>query len=100
MTDTDQIQVVAYLVAKPGKEQALTDAILAIVPEVRKEDGCIAYDPHVIRGTPGTVVMYEIWESQAALDAHGDAPNLKSLAARFDELLGEPLRVERLQRLD
>jgi quinol monooxygenase YgiN len=100
MTDPDQIQLIAHLVAKPGKEQALIDAVLAIVPDVRKETGCITYEPHVSRENQGTVVMYEVWETQAALDDHGKGASLAALAARFDELLGEPLRLEPLRRLD
>lgn len=100
MTDENQIQLIAYLVAKPGKEQALIDAVLAIVPDVRKEPGCIAYLPHVSREHPGTVVMYEVWADQAALDVHGTGRNLQSLAAKFGDLLGEPLRLEPLRRLD
>lgn len=100
MTDDNQIQLVAHLVSKPGREQALVDAVLAIVPAVREEPGCIAYVPHVSRERPGTVVMYEVWANQAALDGHGRAPNLAGLAARFDDLLGEPLRLEPLRRLD
>ncbi|MHA6767433.1 putative quinol monooxygenase [Sphingobium ummariense] len=42
MTDENQVQLIAHLVAKPGEEQALTDAVLAIVPDVRKEPGCVA----------------------------------------------------------
>ena len=99
-TDPDQIQLIAHLVARPGKEQALIDAVLAIVPAVREEPGCLAYIPHISREAPGTVVMYEVWEDQAALDVHARASNLAALAARFDELLGEPLRLQPLRRLD
>jgi quinol monooxygenase YgiN len=100
MTDQNQVQLVAHLVAKPGKEQALFDALLAIVPAVRQEPGCIAYDPHVSRERADTVVMFEVWENQAALDAHAAGPNLTGLATRFDELLAAPLRIETLRRLD
>jgi len=99
-TNPEQIQLIAHLVAKPGKEQALIDAVLAIVPAVLEEPGCLGYTPHVSRARPDTVVMYEVWENQAALDVHAKAPNLASLAARFEELLAEPLRLEPLRRLD
>lgn len=99
MTNENQIQLIAYLVAKPGKEEALVTALLEIVPSVEQEPGCIAYVPHISRERPETVVMYEVWESQDALDAHAQGKNLTSLAARFDDLLAEPLRLEPLQRL-
>jgi quinol monooxygenase YgiN len=100
MTNENQIQLVAYLVAKPSKEDDLVAALLAIVPTVQQEPGCIAYVPHVSREHSGTIVMYEVWEDQAALDAHAQGANFTGLAARFDELLREPLRLELLQRLN
>jgi quinol monooxygenase YgiN len=100
MTDQNQIQLIAHLVAKPGKEQALVDAVLAIVPKVRDEPGCISYEPHASREHPGTVVMFEVWKDQAALDAHAKGANLEALASRFEELLSEPLRLEPLRRLN
>ncbi|MDE1150206.1 MAG: putative quinol monooxygenase [Azospirillaceae bacterium] len=95
----DQIQLVAYLTAKPGREQALADAMAALVPLVLAEPGCIAYTAHISRTDPATVVMYEVWADQAALDVHAKGANLASLAARFDELLGAPLRLEPLRRI-
>jgi quinol monooxygenase YgiN len=96
---SDQVQLVAYLVAKPGQEQALADAITAIVPTVLKEPGCLAYSAHVSRERPGTIVMYEVWQDQAALDAHAAGAAFTGLAARFDTLLGEPLRIDLLRRI-
>ncbi|MBP2300708.1 putative quinol monooxygenase [Azospirillum picis] len=95
----DQVQLVAYLVAKPGQEQALADAITAIVPAVLQEPGCLAYNAHVSREAPGTIVMYEVWQDKAALDAHAAAANFKGLAAQFDTLLNEPLRIDTLRRI-
>ncbi|KAA0576299.1 putative quinol monooxygenase [Azospirillum sp. Sh1] len=96
---SDQVQLVAYLVAKPGQEQALADAITAIVPAVLKEPGCLAYSAHVNRERPGTIVMYEVWQDQAALDTHAKAAAFTGLAAQFDTLLGEPLQIELLRRI-
>jgi len=95
----DEICLVARLKAKPGQEAALAEAVTAIVPKVRAEPGCLGYTAHVSREEEGTVVMYEVWADQAALDAHTRAPALSSLAARFDELLSEPLGLEPLRRI-
>ena len=95
----DEICLVAYLKAKPGKEAALAEAVAAIVPRVRAETGCIGYTAHVSREEPGTIVMYEVWADQGALDTHAKAPALSSLAARFDELLAEPLGLTPLRRI-
>ena len=78
---------------------ALAQAIASITPAVRGEPGCLAYTAHESLERPGTIVMYEVGESQAALDVHADGPNFRALAARFDELLGEPLAIELLHRI-
>ncbi|PWC31065.1 putative quinol monooxygenase [Azospirillum sp. TSO35-2] len=96
---SEQVQLVAHLVAKPGQEQALADALTAIVPAVLREPGCLGYAAHVDRERPGTIVMYEVWQDQAALDAHAAGANFTGLAARFDTLLGEPLRIQLLRRI-
>ncbi|WP_075219602.1 putative quinol monooxygenase [Acuticoccus yangtzensis] len=98
MTDRE-ICLVAHLVAKPGQEAALREAVTALVPQVRREQGCLGYTAHVSREAPGTIVMYEVWADQAALDVHAAAPALSALAARFDALLAEPLRLEPLRRI-
>ena len=96
---TKEIDIIAYLVPKAGMEDALSDAVLAIVPAVRREPGCLSYTPHLSRDRPGMIVMVERWADDAALAAHEKAPPLAGLAARFDELLAEPLRLERLSRI-
>ena len=42
--------------------------------------------------------MYEAWRDQAALDVHAAGPALAALAARFDDLLAEPMTLEPLRR--
>ncbi|WP_372395620.1 putative quinol monooxygenase [Azospirillum sp. HJ39] len=95
----DQVQLVAYLVATEGEEQALANAIADIVPAVLEEPGCLGYAAHVIRDVPGTVVMYEVWENRAALDAHLSGANFASLSALFKTLLSEPPRIDLLRRI-
>lgn len=97
MTSPSEIRLLAYLVAKPGREADLAAALTAIVPAVLAEPGCLAYAPHLSLEEPGTLVMYEGWASEAALEAHAAGAAFAGLAARFDELLDEPLRLERLR---
>ncbi|CUX03256.1 MULTISPECIES: putative quinol monooxygenase [Rhizobium/Agrobacterium group] len=96
---SDQIELIALLRAKPDKSVALFSALAAIVPDVRKEDGCLRYDLHVDRDNPEMAVMIESWRDEAALAAHAAGAPFQSLALRLDELLAEPLRLQRLQHL-
>jgi quinol monooxygenase YgiN len=64
------ITLTAKLKAKPGKEDALRKALLALVEPSRAEAGCIEYILHAIKDDPAAFLFYEIWKDQAALDLH------------------------------
>ncbi|MFG1480051.1 putative quinol monooxygenase [Xanthobacter sp. V4C-4] len=95
----DTVTLIAYLEARPGAEPALIAAITAILPAVLAEDGCLDYRAHLLAQASGTVVMYERWRDQQAFEAHAAGPAFTGLAARFDDLLGAPLRLEFLDPL-
>ena len=57
------LTVVAELQAKPGKEEDLRRAVLALIEPTRQEDGCVQYDLHVHTSDPGRFVFYENWTS-------------------------------------
>jgi len=85
-----KVTVIAYHRAKPGKEGALRDALLAVCEPTRAEKGCINYDIHVSPDDPGLLVFHENWESKADLDAHLASPHIDDFRAIAPELLAEP----------
>jgi len=84
-----KVTVIAYHRAKPGKEQALREALLAVRGPTRGEKGCINYDLHISPGDPGLLVFHENWESKADLDAHLQSPHIDAFRAIAGELLAE-----------
>ena len=92
------ITVVAEMKAKPGKEEALRAAALALVEPTRKEDGCVQYDLHVHISDPGRLVFYEIWTSAEHLERHGESAHIKAFRATVPELV-ESRQVERYRRI-
>ncbi|WP_445682508.1 putative quinol monooxygenase [Radicibacter daui] len=96
---TETVRLAAYLKAKPGEEAALAQALSKLALAVREEPGCIEYVPHAVAGQPGEFMFYEVWESQAALDAHAAGANLKAMEAPFARILAEPAKLVFLQRL-
>jgi quinol monooxygenase YgiN len=40
----------------------------------RQEPGCVSYIPHRVESDPDTIVIYEQYRDQAALDAHRASP--------------------------
>ncbi len=70
------LNVVAVIEAKTGSEDAVRDALRALVPPTRDEDGCISYDLYESASAPGTFVTIEAWRGQADLDAHMASPHI------------------------
>lgn len=92
------ITVVAIMKAKPGKEEELRSAALALVEPTRQEQGCIQYDLHVHLSDPASLVFFENWTSAADLDRHGASAHLQAFRAIAPDLL-ESSRVERYRRI-
>jgi quinol monooxygenase YgiN len=96
----DLLTVIAYMRAKPGKEQALREALEALVPPTSQEDGYVNYDLHQGVEDPGVFFFYENWESPEHLDAHLGQPHLVNFASISGELLDEDgLTITRLRRV-
>jgi quinol monooxygenase YgiN len=85
-----KVTVIAFHRAKPGKEQALREALLAVRAPTLKERGCINYDLHDSPSLPGVFVFLENWESKADFDAHLASPHIGAFRAKAPDLLAEP----------
>jgi quinol monooxygenase YgiN len=85
--------------AKPGREQALREALEALVAPTAKEAGYVNYDLHQGVEDPAVFALYENWESGEALDAHLAAPHLQQFVGRMDDLLDGGLQISRLRRI-
>lgn len=96
---SNHLTVVAYIIAKPGMEDATRHALMALIEPTQQEDGCILYHLHEHTDKPGTFVFYESWKSKEALDQHLATPYLKALMARVPELLAEPPQILTLTRI-
>jgi quinol monooxygenase YgiN len=81
------LAVAAQIHAKPGQEDALREALLALIPTTRQEEGCVQYDLHESAEQQGRFLFFENWTSREALDRHLAAPHLEAFKARFDELV-------------
>jgi len=87
------VTVAAELVAKPGKEEELKRAALALIEPTRREEGCVQYDLHQSDTDPARFFFFENWRSKEILDRHLSSPHLRSFAAAAQDLLAEPMRV-------
>ena len=87
---TGKVTVIAYHRAKPGKEQAMREALLAVCAPTRAEKGCLNYDLHVSPDDPGLLVFHENWESKEDFDAHLASVHIDAFRALAPDLLPSP----------
>lgn len=91
--DSKTLTVIAIMKAKPGKEAALKQEVIALVAPTRKESGCINYDLHQDLDDQAKVMFHENWTSKAHLDAHLNSPHLQAFRAKAESLLAEPVQI-------
>ena len=82
-----KLQIVATLLAKSGKVDALRDALTPAVDKFRQEPGCEGYILLEDRKRAGRFLTYETWVDEKALAAHMESPAMKALAPTMQELL-------------
>jgi quinol monooxygenase YgiN len=93
------LTVVAEMQAKPGKEDALRRAVLALIEPTRREDGCVQYDLHVHSNDPSRFVFYENWTSQSHLNRHAASTHIQEFRTVTADLLAAPPRIETYLRI-
>jgi len=94
-----ELHILAQITAKPGREADVRRGIESLVAPTLAEPGCRQYVPYE-SNLPGKFFVDEIWDSQAALDAHMQTPHFLEIAARFPDLLDGPLVIEVLTKFD
>jgi quinol monooxygenase YgiN len=59
---------------------AIRQHLIALTEGSRKEPGCISYVPHFLSDDASTVLIYEQYSDEAALEAHRNTPHFKEHA--------------------
>ncbi|HUB19862.1 MAG TPA: antibiotic biosynthesis monooxygenase [Acidobacteriaceae bacterium] len=58
----------------------IAELLAALARASRQEPGCVTYIPHIVDGEPDTVVIYEQYRDQPAVDAHRSSPHFRDYA--------------------
>jgi quinol monooxygenase YgiN len=58
----------------------ITEILSHLTAASRREPQCVSYVPHFVEGEPCTVVIYEQYADQAALDHHRATPHFHQYA--------------------
>lgn len=78
--------VAGTITVDPDHRDAMFDAVAPMVAATRAEPGCRAYTFSPDVDDPGLVHLYELWDDQAALDAHFASDHMAAWQARSADL--------------
>jgi quinol monooxygenase YgiN len=89
------VHVIARFLAKPGKEDALKTALVAVVAPTRRELGCYQYDLLASATEPREFSFVERWAGDKALDEHLETPHVRDLLEKVESLVETPPDIRR-----
>jgi quinol monooxygenase YgiN len=72
---------------QPDKREAAYAAALEMADATQKEAGCITYDFYSSVRDPNMILVYEEWETDAALTAHFATPHMAVFRSKLPDLV-------------
>ncbi|MBU8975944.1 putative quinol monooxygenase [Lysobacter sp. FW306-1B-D06B] len=84
---THLIAIAATARAKANRSEELGAAFMALVAPSRAEPGSIVYELHRSTQDADLWMVYEVWASQEAFDAHLATAHLQAFLGRAPELV-------------
>ena len=71
------VVIIGHFRLPPESLDAARELMARVVAATRAEPGCVKYAYAPERGDPGLIHVSEVWDSQAALDAHFASAHMK-----------------------
>jgi quinol monooxygenase YgiN len=79
-----------------GEHEAIAEMLRQLTSASREEPGCVSYIAHFLVDDPATVVIYEQYLDEAALEHHRTTPHFQQYAAGGLYKLRHTRQLERL----
>jgi len=64
-----------------GDREEIAETLRLLTQASREEPGCVNYIAHFVEGDSATVLIYEQYADEAALDHHRNSPHFRQYAA-------------------
>jgi quinol monooxygenase YgiN len=94
------ISFTVRLTFEGGDRDAVANLLRQLTPASRKEPGCVNYIAHFVQGEPATVLIYEQYLDEAALEYHRNSAHFQQYAAGALYKLKHTRHLEYLQTVD
>jgi quinol monooxygenase YgiN len=99
-TADGKAQMISFTVRMKFAEadhDAVAEMLRKLTLASRQEAGCVTYVSHFLAGDPGTVLIYEQYTDEAALEAHQNTPHFREYA---EEGFYRLMRAQQIKYLD
>ena len=93
------IRVVARLIARPDKVDAMQEVLQGLIAPTRREAGCITYELLQNRSDPTDFTFVEEWASEPALDTHLRSPHVQGALVHLADLAAGSPDIRRYDRV-
>jgi quinol monooxygenase YgiN len=81
-----RVKVTAFLTARPGRAEELTNLLLGMAPLCRAETGNLRWDIWQDQAHPNRYVLDELYVDDAAVAAHRETAHYKNYLLRVADL--------------
>jgi quinol monooxygenase YgiN len=65
---------------RPEDREEIAQVLRELTRLSRQEPGCVSYVPHSVESDPDTILIYEQYKDEAAVDAHRASPHFAQYA--------------------
>lgn len=89
------VHVIARVRAKEGKEEALKNVLLGLIPPSRREIACYQYDLLQSAADPREFCFVERWDGEGALDQHAKSEHVSKAGTLMADLVEAPPDIRR-----
>ena len=93
MPNSSDLIVIARAKAKPGKENALQQALIDVAKPTRAQPGSVAFSLFRSKEDPSVIIGFERWASSKDHEKHLQGPHVQKLMAAMSDLLAEPPQI-------
>jgi quinol monooxygenase YgiN len=92
-----EVVVVAIFRPRPGRGDAVEEALQEAIRRTHEEPGCIRYALHRSLGEGDVVMFIERWQSREALGRHGEQPYIAELGEALRDIVTGPAEIHFLE---
>ncbi len=86
---TNQLTIIARIVAKDEKRALVKSELLKLIAITRAEEGCINYDLHQDNTNPNIFLFYENWTNRELWQQHMNNDHLAEYMKATEEAVEE-----------